>query len=135
MDPPEEEGCGGFTALAIPGLKLDLIHLDHAVCLFTGNAVVSAFYFPKAVFFALTSTYCNRVPPEHGRGDVSFWYATYCVVGLGVLGVSYFNASPYLLRRGLTSCIPGLWPLLLYLDSIAAQMGRLRSCGRVCGAR
>ncbi|EIM84176.1 uncharacterized protein STEHIDRAFT_100816 [Stereum hirsutum FP-91666 SS1] len=27
------------------------------------------------------------VPPEHGRGDVSFWYATYCVVGLGVLGV------------------------------------------------
>ncbi|ETW79981.1 amino acid transporter [Heterobasidion irregulare TC 32-1] len=26
------------------------------------------------------------VPPEHGRGDVSFWYATYCVVGLAVLG-------------------------------------------------
>ncbi|KAG1798529.1 amino acid/polyamine transporter I [Suillus plorans] len=27
------------------------------------------------------------VPPEPGHGDVSFWYATYCVVGLGVLAV------------------------------------------------
>jgi len=25
------------------------------------------------------------VPPEKGHSDVSFWYATYCVVGLGVL--------------------------------------------------
>ncbi|KAG1857928.1 amino acid/polyamine transporter I [Suillus tomentosus] len=33
------------------------------------------------------------IPPEPGRGDVSFWYATYCVVGLGVLamcGVYYW---------------------------------------------
>ncbi|KAG1738394.1 amino acid permease-domain-containing protein [Suillus paluster] len=33
------------------------------------------------------------VPPEPGHGDVSFWYATYCVVGLGVLalcGVYYW---------------------------------------------
>ncbi|EJD39118.1 amino acid transporter [Auricularia subglabra TFB-10046 SS5] len=26
-----------------------------------------------------------RVPPPGGQGDVSFWYATYCVAGLGVL--------------------------------------------------
>jgi len=25
------------------------------------------------------------VPPEDGKADVSFWYATYCVVGLGIL--------------------------------------------------
>jgi hypothetical protein len=25
------------------------------------------------------------VPPEPGHGDVSFWHATYCVVGLGIL--------------------------------------------------
>ncbi|KAG0695135.1 amino acid permease-domain-containing protein [Suillus ampliporus] len=33
------------------------------------------------------------VPPERGHADVSFWYATYCVVGLGVLalcGVYYW---------------------------------------------
>ncbi|KAG1736583.1 amino acid/polyamine transporter I [Suillus lakei] len=33
------------------------------------------------------------VPPEPGHGDVSFWYATYCVVGLGILalcGVYYW---------------------------------------------
>lgn len=33
------------------------------------------------------------VPPETGHGDVSFWYATYCVVGLGILalcGVYYW---------------------------------------------
>ncbi|THH13176.1 hypothetical protein EW146_g7009 [Bondarzewia mesenterica] len=33
------------------------------------------------------------VPPERGRGDVSFWYATYCTVGLGVLafcGIYYY---------------------------------------------
>ncbi|OAX32026.1 hypothetical protein K503DRAFT_805589 [Rhizopogon vinicolor AM-OR11-026] len=33
------------------------------------------------------------VPPEPGHGDVSFWYATYCVAGLGVLalcGVYYW---------------------------------------------
>ncbi|OJA10297.1 hypothetical protein AZE42_05552 [Rhizopogon vesiculosus] len=30
--------------------------------------------------------YCSiRVPPEPGHGDVSFWYATYCVAGLGIL--------------------------------------------------
>ncbi|THH20726.1 hypothetical protein EW146_g687 [Bondarzewia mesenterica] len=27
------------------------------------------------------------VPPDKGQADVSFWYATYCVVGLGVLAV------------------------------------------------
>lgn len=27
------------------------------------------------------------VPPEKGHADVSFWYATYCVVGLGVLAL------------------------------------------------
>lgn len=27
------------------------------------------------------------VPPENGHADVSFWYATYCVVGLGVLAL------------------------------------------------
>jgi len=25
------------------------------------------------------------VPPEKGHADVSFWYATYCVVGIGIL--------------------------------------------------
>jgi amino acid transporter len=24
-------------------------------------------------------------PPENGQGDVSFWYATYCVVGIGLM--------------------------------------------------
>lgn len=86
------------------------------------------FIFPqKAVFVPKGNDCisCNRVPPEHGRGDVSFWYATYCVVGLGVLGVSCFNISPHRLQRTLISCILGLWPLLLHLDSIATQMGRL----------
>ncbi|KAI0049804.1 amino acid transporter [Auriscalpium vulgare] len=27
------------------------------------------------------------VPPEEGHGDVSFWYATYCVVGIGILAL------------------------------------------------
>jgi len=27
------------------------------------------------------------VPPEPGHGDVSFWYATYCVVGLAILAL------------------------------------------------
>ncbi|KAF8627001.1 hypothetical protein AX15_004585 [Amanita polypyramis BW_CC] len=27
------------------------------------------------------------VPPEPGQGDVSFWYATYCVAGLGIIAV------------------------------------------------
>jgi len=27
------------------------------------------------------------VPPEPGHGDVSFWYATYCVAGLGILAL------------------------------------------------
>jgi len=25
------------------------------------------------------------VPPEKGHADVSFWYATYCVVGIGII--------------------------------------------------
>ncbi|OJA09794.1 hypothetical protein AZE42_08080 [Rhizopogon vesiculosus] len=28
------------------------------------------------------------IPPEDGHSDASFWYATYCVVGLGVLAAS-----------------------------------------------
>ncbi|KAG2126696.1 amino acid/polyamine transporter I [Suillus cothurnatus] len=30
------------------------------------------------------------VPPEPGHGDVSFWHATYCVVGLGILALCGF---------------------------------------------
>ncbi|KAG1821041.1 amino acid/polyamine transporter I [Suillus subaureus] len=30
------------------------------------------------------------VPPEPGHGDVSFWYATYCVMGLGILALCGF---------------------------------------------
>lgn len=45
MDPSEEEGCRGFAALAFPGSKLDLVRLDHPVCLFTGDAMVSALHF------------------------------------------------------------------------------------------
>ncbi|KAI0322592.1 amino acid transporter [Amylostereum chailletii] len=43
------------------------------------------------------------VPPEPGHADVSFWYATYCVVGLGILvacAVYYYIWIIYLPRRG-----------------------------------
>ncbi|EGN99227.1 hypothetical protein SERLA73DRAFT_182118 [Serpula lacrymans var. lacrymans S7.3] len=43
------------------------------------------------------------VPPESGHGDVSFWYATYCVVGLGILalcGVYYWLWIVFLPRLG-----------------------------------
>ncbi|OCB91691.1 amino acid transporter [Sanghuangporus baumii] len=30
------------------------------------------------------------VPPEDGRADVSFWYATYCVVGIAILAACTF---------------------------------------------
>ncbi|KAG2075383.1 amino acid transporter [Suillus decipiens] len=46
-------------------------------------------YVLKAVFLLIMPW----VPPEPGHSDVSFWYATYCVVGLGVLvlcGVYYW---------------------------------------------
>ncbi|KIL67601.1 hypothetical protein M378DRAFT_159415 [Amanita muscaria Koide BX008] len=29
------------------------------------------------------------VPPEPGQGDVSFWYATYCVAGIAILAVRH----------------------------------------------
>ncbi|KZT56238.1 amino acid transporter [Calocera cornea HHB12733] len=43
------------------------------------------------------------IPPEDGRGDVSFWYGTYVVVGMGVLLVSalfYYVYIVYLPKRG-----------------------------------
>ncbi|KAA1467531.1 amino acid transporter [Dentipellis sp. KUC8613] len=43
------------------------------------------------------------VPPENGRADVSFWYATYCVVGLSVLalcGIYYYVWIVLLPRLG-----------------------------------
>ncbi|TFY64544.1 hypothetical protein EVG20_g5906 [Dentipellis fragilis] len=43
------------------------------------------------------------VPPEHGRSDVSFWYATYCVVGILVLlvcGLYYYVWIVLLPRLG-----------------------------------
>ncbi|EJU03979.1 amino acid transporter [Dacryopinax primogenitus] len=43
------------------------------------------------------------VPPEDGQGDVSFWYGTYCVVGMGVLLFSalfYYVYIVYLPKRG-----------------------------------
>ncbi|KAG2031734.1 hypothetical protein BDR03DRAFT_986205 [Suillus americanus] len=32
----------------------------------------------------------RRVPPETGHGDMSFWHAIYCVVGLGILALCGF---------------------------------------------
>lgn len=43
------------------------------------------------------------IPPEKGKADVSFWYATYCVVGLGVLALSavfYYVYIVWLPKRG-----------------------------------
>ncbi|KAG2126693.1 amino acid/polyamine transporter I [Suillus cothurnatus] len=38
-----------------------------------------------SLFSAIFLLIMPWVPPEPGHGDVSFWYATYCVVGLGIL--------------------------------------------------
>ncbi|KIL53804.1 hypothetical protein M378DRAFT_114171 [Amanita muscaria Koide BX008] len=43
------------------------------------------------------------VPPEPGQGDVSFWYATYCVVGIAILascGIYYWLWFVFLPRLG-----------------------------------
>ncbi|KAG1830533.1 amino acid permease-domain-containing protein [Suillus variegatus] len=50
-----------------------------------GNIYVSL-YLLSAVFLLIMPW----IPPEPGHSDVSFWYATYCVVGLGVLAVCGF---------------------------------------------
>ncbi|OAX31673.1 amino acid transporter [Rhizopogon vinicolor AM-OR11-026] len=41
------------------------------------------FYLLSALFLLIMPW----VPPEPGHGDVSFWYASYCVAGLGVLAL------------------------------------------------
>ncbi|KAG0695186.1 amino acid permease-domain-containing protein [Suillus ampliporus] len=46
------------------------------------NIYVSLYLF--SVIFLLIMPW---VPPERGHADVSFWYATYCVVGLGILAL------------------------------------------------
>jgi len=43
------------------------------------------------------------LPPEDGQGDVSFWYGTYCVVGMGVLALSalfYYVYIVWMPKRG-----------------------------------
>ncbi|EJD39110.1 amino acid transporter [Auricularia subglabra TFB-10046 SS5] len=48
-----------------------------------------ALFLAKSVFMLVMPW----IPPEKGRSDVSIWYATYCVVGLGILalcGVYYY---------------------------------------------
>ncbi|KAI3394492.1 hypothetical protein diail_2626 [Diaporthe ilicicola] len=58
------------------------------------------------IFYLLTNLYLLVMPwfpPEGGpyAGDVSFWYATYCVVGIGVLIVCglYYVAWMFILPR------------------------------------
>lgn len=58
------------------------------------------------IFYLLTNVYLLVMPwfpPEGGpyAGDVSFWYATYCVVGIGILVVCglYYIAWMYVLPR------------------------------------
>lgn len=58
------------------------------------------------IFYLLTNVYLLVMPwfpPEGGpyAGDVSFWYATYCVVGIGILIVCglYYIAWMYVLPK------------------------------------
>ena len=46
------------------------------------------------------------IPPEEGRSDVSIWYATYCVLGLGILAVSFDSSSEE------TALLADYWSLL-----------------------
>ncbi|KAI0064764.1 amino acid transporter [Artomyces pyxidatus] len=51
--------------------------------------IVLVVWFLKCMFLLVMPW----IPPEDGHADVSFWYATYCVVGLGILalcGVYYY---------------------------------------------
>ncbi|KZV89003.1 amino acid transporter [Exidia glandulosa HHB12029] len=53
--------------------------------------VLVVLFLAKSVFMLVMPWYA--IPPEKGRSDVSIWYATYCVVGLGILalcGVYYY---------------------------------------------
>ncbi|PPQ69810.1 hypothetical protein CVT25_009747 [Psilocybe cyanescens] len=49
---------------------------------FQAKNTVVALYLTSCVLLLLLPW----VPPEPGHADVSFWYATYCVAGLGLLG-------------------------------------------------
>ncbi|KAI0033073.1 amino acid/polyamine transporter I [Vararia minispora EC-137] len=61
--------------------------------------IVLALWFAQSVF----SLVMPWVPPKDGKADVSFWYATYCLVGLGILatcGLYYYVWIVLLPRLG-----------------------------------
>jgi len=55
------------------------------------------------LFYCLLLILLPWVPPEPGQGDVSFWYATYCVAGIAILascGIYYWLWIVFLPRLG-----------------------------------
>jgi len=53
------------------------------------HAVVRIFSIEAFLLSLFMIMFCHRIPPEDGHADVSFWYATYCVVGIAILLVSF----------------------------------------------
>lgn len=67
----------------------------------------------------------HRIPPKHG-GDVGFFYATYCIVGILLLLVSNkVIMALHIADQGLV-----MWLLLLGAIQCVATVVRLRTCRR-----
>ncbi|KAH7929614.1 amino acid transporter [Leucogyrophana mollusca] len=79
----------GATAIGVWLLRRRRALAGLLPSVYQAKNVFVVLYLLSAVFLLIMPW----IPPERGHGDVSFWYATYCVVGLGVLalcGVYYW---------------------------------------------